>query len=424
MHFPAIFAPLTLGTPAPPQPARPAARGLAAAAVAICTAVLAGACSASAGSAYPSHAGVQPAASAAAATHSPAVAAPVAATSPAGLAAPAGGPVPPGFEPVSMTFVSASEGWVLGTASCAVQPCTAIVRTTTAGASWTGIPAPPVPVASDGPAGPAPGLSYLRFASPLAGFAFGSQLWTTHDGGATWQHVWLPGRIADLETSAGVVYAAVIAQDSTVTIYRSLASADAWTPVTGIPASVADPTDTPPISLGRITLHGTAAWVILGGRLYGTQAGVSWVQEPAACAPGYTMASAAASSIQQVTLLCAGNSGMGSQGKILYSSGDGGASFSLTGMPPTTGDQFEQLADPTAQHIFLATSSGATWLDVSGDGGRTWSTALTINDGGAGWSDFGFTTPFQGVAIEGNAAYGRHMYMTWDAGHIWHQVTF
>jgi hypothetical protein len=342
MHFLTFFAPLTLRAPAPPRPARPAARGLAAAAVAICMAVLAGGCSASAGSAHPSSTGVQPAESAAAATRSPAVAAPVAAASPA--AAPAGRPVPPGFEPVSMTFVSASEGWVLGTASCAVQPCTAIVRTTTAGASWTGIPAPSVPVASIGQTGLSAGLSYLRFANPLDGFAFGSQLWTTHDGGATWQRVWLPGRIADLETSAGMVYAAVTAPDSAVAIYRSPARADAWTPVTGLPASVTDPVETPPIFVGRITLHGTAAWIILGGRLYGTQTGVGWVQEPVSCAPGYTMDSTAASSTQQVTLLCAGNSGMGSQGKIVY--------------------------------------------------------------------------------IEGNSNYGRHMYMTWDTGLTWHQVTF
>jgi hypothetical protein len=238
----------------------------------------------------------------------------------------------------------------------------------------------------------------------------------------------LPGSVGDLETSAGVVYAAVIAQDRTVTVYRSRAAGGAWTAVPGLPAGVPDPVQAPPISLGRITLHGTAAWIILGGRLYATQTGLSWVREPVTCAPGYALASAAAYSTQQVTLLCTGNSGMGQQGKILYSSGDGGASFSLAGTPPLGGDQLELLAEPTAQHIFLATFSAATWLDVSGDGGTTWSTALTIQDGGVGWSDFGFTTPTQGVAIEGypgNPANGTStMYMTWDAGQTWHQITY
>jgi photosystem II stability/assembly factor-like uncharacterized protein len=237
--------------------------------------------------------------------------------------------------------------------------------------------------------------------------------------------VWLPGSIGDLETSAGVVYVAIMSQDRTVTIYRSLASGGRWTPVQGLPANVADPTDFYAVdTLGRITLHGTAAWIILGSRLYSTQTGQSWVREPVSCAPGYAMASAAAYSTQQVTLLCAGNSATGSQGKILYSSSDGGASFSLAGRPPLGGDQLKLLAQPTAQHIFMATFSALTLLDVSSDGGRTWSTALSINDGGLGWSDFGFTTPTQGAAIEGNVRFGSHMYMTWDAGQTWHQITF
>lgn len=326
-----------------------------------------------------------------------------------------------------MTFVSASDGWVLGTAPCAAQPCTSIVRTTDGGSSWVGIPAPRVPLASNGPAGLSPGLSYLRFASPLDGFAFGSQLWATHDGGATWQQVSLPGTIGDLETAAGMVYAAVQGQNNAVTIYQSRAVGGAWTPVPGLPAGVPDQGFVAPTSLGRITLHGTAAWIILGGQLYATQTGVTWVREPVSCPPDYGMASAAAASTQQITLLCAGNSAMGSQGKILYSSGDGGASFSLAGTPPLAGDQLKLLAEPTAQHIFLATSSAATMLDVSSDGGHTWNTALYLDDGGLGWSDFGFTTPSQGVAIEhpDNPASGNStMYMTWDAGQTWHAITF
>jgi hypothetical protein len=321
-----------------------------------------------------------------------------------------------------MTFVSASDGWVLGTAPCAVQPCTSIVRTTDGGASWVGIPAPKFPL---DPSSWQTGLNYLRFANTLDGFAFGSQLWVTHDGGASWYEVSLPGRISDLETAAGVVYAAVAGQDGAITIYRSPASADAWSPVPGLPADVPDPGDTSPLSLGRITLHGSAAWIILGGQLYGSQTGVSWVREPVYCQPGYTMASTAAYSAQQLTVLCAGNSAAGSEGKTLLSSDDGGASFSLAGTPPTGGDHLELLAEPTAQHIFIATFSGATWLDVSGDGGNTWGSALTIDDGGLGWSDFGFTTPSQGVAVEGNPALGTSsMYMTWNAGQTWQEITF
>jgi len=409
MHLRASFPRLTSRALARPQPGRAPGRGLAVATVAIWTLALVAGCSGAASSPHVPAANPRPRASTPAAAGTPAAAVVPAAA--------AGNPVPPDFEPVSMTFVSASEGWVLGTAPCAAGPCTSIVRTTDGGASWERVAAPPAPLASNGSAGLSPGLSYLRFASPLDGFAFGSQLWVTRDGGAGWQRVQLPGTIGDLETSAGLVYASVMSQDRTVTIYRSLASGGPWTPVPGLPAKVSG-------APGRITLHGTAAWIILGGGLYATQAGQSWAREPVSCPPGYAMASAAAYSTQQVTLLCTGNSGTGSQGKILYSSSDGGASFTLMGNAPTGGDQFDQLAQPAAQHIFMAAFSVLTLLDVSGDGGRTWTTALNINDGGLGWSDFGFTTPVQGAAIYGNGKAGSHMYMTWDAGQTWHQITF
>jgi photosystem II stability/assembly factor-like uncharacterized protein len=328
--------------------------------------------------------------------------------------APPGGPVPRGFQPASTTFVSASEGWVLGTAPCAHKPCTSVLRTTDGGRSWVGIPAPRFPLA---PASWLSGLHHLRFADPLDGFAFGSQLWVTHDGGASWRRVPMAGQIADLEASAGVAYAAITDRHGTVTVYRSRARGGAWLPVPGLPAHVPGFA-----ALGTITLHGTAGWVILGNRLYATQSGRTWVREPARCALG--MASVGAYDTRRVTLLCVGDPAAGSALKVLYASGDGGAHFRRAGAPPISGDGFDLLAQPTPRHIFLATTSGASWLYVTGNGGRTWGQSLFIADGGAGWSDFGFTTSIQGAAIDGNLLSGSHMYMTWDAGRTWHAIRF
>jgi hypothetical protein len=86
------------------------------------------------------------------ATRSPSASAPPAATasvppspsaplaSPSGALAPIAptfeGPVPAGFAPLSATFVSALDGFVLGEAPCGAATCTELAGTTDAGWSW------------------------------------------------------------------------------------------------------------------------------------------------------------------------------------------------------------------------------------------------------------------------------------------------
>ncbi len=334
-----------------------------------------------------------------------------AAAAPAG---PAVGPVPPGFQPVSMTFVSASEGWVLGTAPCVHTPCTSVVRTTDGGRTWVGIPAPRYPLSRYGTG---PGLNRLRFADPSDGFAYGSQLWVTHNGGASWRRVrQLPGYIADLEASAGRVYAAS-EKSNRITIYESPAGINSWHRVTGLP------TLSGYAGLGTITLHGTAAWIILGNRLYSTQTGTGWVRNSIKCPTNFGLSSVGAYSASQITVLCTGNAALGSTEKVLFSSANGGRRFTKVGTPPAGGDG-GVLAEPTPRHIFVATSSAATWIYASTDAGRHWRTNLFLGDGGKGWSDFGFTTATQGVAIEGRPFNGSHLYLTRNAGASWHKVRF
>jgi photosystem II stability/assembly factor-like uncharacterized protein len=80
---------------------------------------------------------------------------------------PSDGPVPARFAATSVTFVSADEAFVLGTAPCAHAPCTSVVRTLDRGQSWVGLPAD-----ADGNSTRRPG-----------------QLFLTSDGGTTWRQV-------------------------------------------------------------------------------------------------------------------------------------------------------------------------------------------------------------------------------------------
>ncbi len=328
---------------------------------------------------------------------------------------PAVGPVPKGFEPASMTFVSASEGWVLGTAPCTHAPCTSVVWTTNGGKSWVGVPAPLLKLGSG--VGSV-GLIRMRFADASDGFAFGSQLWVTHNGAASWYRVTqVPNYIADLEASAGVVYAISLQASFHETVYSSPAGTDSWHKVSGLssPHGYA--------GLGSIALHGTAGWIIVGDRLYSTTTGAHWVRDSVTCPTQLGMTSVAAYSATQVTLLCSGLPAAGSTQKELYASTDGGTHFSKVGAVPAGGDG-GVLAEPTPTHLFVATASGATWLYVSTNGGKSWTQELFLTDGGKGWGDFGFTTASQGVAVEGRPAEGSKMYMTKNAGAAWSVVKF
>ena len=350
---------------------------------------------------------------------------------------PAGGPVPKGFTPASVTFVSARTGWVLGTAPCASAPCTSVVRTSDGGQTWVGIPAPRTPLS---PADSNGGVTYLRFANLANGWAFGPQLWVTHDGGAHWNQITLPGAapggdVMDVETAGGVVYAAVAGTNGMIQIESSPVGVNQWT---------VSPTEVPigagPVPSVQIVLQGGSGWliendrtVVGGARLVGG-AWVAW-QPPCAGAEGPAML--AASSATRLVAVC--DYGLWGSSTTpfeqLYGSTDGGTTFqlisntvgsgaygiSLIATPPAPGTIV--LANPTS-------TSGATQeLVASFDGGSTFAAvtqpARSFPSSTGRWQELGFTTTTQGVAIGlGPGGASGFMLMTYDGGHTWTTVAF
>ncbi len=262
------------------------------------------------------------------------------------------------------------------------------------------------------------GLIRLRFADAADGFAYGSQLWVTHNRGSGWHRVrQVPGYIADLETSGGRAYLAS-QRGGKVTIYSSPAGRDSWHRVSGLPRLSGS------AGLGTITVRGRSAWILLGGRIYATSNGSAWSRESFRCPAGFGIASLTAGRPTKVSVLCSGSPGLGSTAKRVYVSADRGTSFTRAGRPPAGGDG-GLLAEPAPRHLFIATSSGATWTYVSTDGGRKWKDgALSLDDGGLGWNDFGFTTASQGVAVEGTPSVGSKLWLTRDSGRHWVRVRF
>jgi hypothetical protein len=148
--------------------------------------------------------------------------APASATAPRHVHAPAG-PVPPGFGPESFSAIGTDTWWLLGTAPCSSPPCTSILRTDNAGHSFVGIPAPRTTR-----------VSQLRFANPADGFAYGSQLWVTHDAGAGWHQARLGGTVTELATADGFAYALVrYGHKGAGRLERAPLGTDTWTTLAG-----------------------------------------------------------------------------------------------------------------------------------------------------------------------------------------------
>ncbi len=329
---------------------------------------------------------------------------------------PAGGPVPSGFAATSVTFVSADEAFVLGTAPCASKPCTSIVRTLDRGVSWVGLPAPVVPLGDpDSSTGSA--VWGIRFANAEHGFVFGNGLWVTTDGGEQWTAITAPqGSIVDLE----VIDSQVLALMRSGTLYRRALSGGSWYVVTQLSDARVIATQ------GQVAavLDGTSVVVTGNG-------GLTVTRHATPCSSPATAGSAlAVTGPESLALLCAGGAAMGSVQKAVYVSADLGAQWTTAGSPPTSGDP-AGISGGTPTQLVVGAASGASWLYYSADGGPSWSTAYQASDGGAGFNDLGFTTTTDGVVVSGPAysdgnteGMPGQLLLTSDGGATWQTVTW
>jgi len=375
--------------------------------------------------------------------HHQASAAPPALPSPS---APATAPpaAPPNFQPSSVTFVNLETGFALGQAGTPGQCgpprkyiCTSIAGTGDHGGTWHGVPAP----ITGAPSGPA-GVSQVRFYSTSDGWAFGPQLWATHDGGQSWTRIRTHGlRVTALETAGQRVFAvwaqcaaggADFAADCTSSaLYAASPGSDQWAPVPGAGTGY--------------SLSGAAnssALVLTGGRGYllapdgtllsgpVTSAGgwqpVAGTASPATapCAPGAAqdggqpsgaLLAATTTSPAGLVLVCASAAAGGSQAKTVYTSADGGKTWQNKGSAPAA-STVTSVAGTTAGTIVLATTAG---LEISTDGGASWTAAQGSLPSG-GFSYVGMTGPQQGVAVPVDAA--QHaVWFTFDGGQSWQE---
>ncbi len=346
-------------------------------------------------------------------------------------ALPPGGPVPTRFAATSVTFVSADEAFVLGTALCAHAPCTSIVRTLDRGQSWVGVPAPAEAVGQPGQVTPA-AVWGIRFATPGHGFVFGDGLWETADGGGQWIRDAAPGgSILSLAIVAGHVLALTArctpggGCGQPAYLERRALGGGSWTAVQKVTiGNLIDSNDL------IATQAGVAAVTTGRDVLVTADGGLTFTVNPI---PGPALGqgpSVAVTSPHGLALLCTGQGYTGHTIKRVYVSRDDGTHWAAAGTPSPDGDGGTIAATTTGQ-VAIATESAASWLFYSGDAGSTWRIVYTAADGGMGWADLGFTTATDGVVVHGPADSDGNstqrpgqLFLTSDGGTTWQQVSF
>lgn len=348
---------------------------------------------------------------------------------------PASAPVPADFRPSSVTFVSTRTGWVIGQAgspgNCATDYCTSVARTTDAGRTWSGVPAP-LTGAPDG----ATGVGQIRFLNLRDGWAFGPGLFVTHTGGKTWTPVSTHGlRVTDLETVGKRVYAlwasctgtgaAYASGCSAFTLYSASAGGGAWAPVGPATTGLAGRASGEAPSL---VLTGSRGYLLApDGTLYAgpIDGSAPWQKTgsiPAACGadngpPGALIGAVSASDLILACLIprSYNEPAVPAEQKLIYSSADGGASWNRTSTAPASGTAASLAASPAAT-MMLATSRG---IELLPPGGTAWRAAtLTGATPAGGFSYVGMTTDDQGIALPADTGDGT-VWFTFDGGQTW-----
>jgi hypothetical protein len=359
------------------------------------------------------------------------------APAPASLATP--GPLPPNFQPTSVTFIGQFTGALIGQAGtpgqCASRFCTSLVGTNDYGRTWFGVSAPRTG-APDG----AQGVGQLRFLDTANGWAFGPQLWVTHDAGAHWQPEQTDGmRVTDLETVGDRAFALFArctgsgpdfgANCTSFSLYTSSKDSNQWQlmagPTAGLSAAVAGQ----PAAASLVLAGGRGYLLAPSGELFsGPLTGADWTIADAQgpCAPGapgpggQPTAALLAAGSGQLILVCtsATNAAGDSQTKIVMQSSDEGTSWSTAGDGPSAGFATSLAA---AQHnvVVLATDAG---LYLSANGGVSWHLArpgpAQAKPGERGFSYVGMTSAAQGVALPADPGLDE-VFITTDGGSTW-----
>jgi photosystem II stability/assembly factor-like uncharacterized protein len=338
--------------------------------------------------------------------------------------------VPPGFHPSAVSFVNATEGWVLGEALCPEGQCPNVLHTRDGGRLWEATAAPKTSGASGGGRS-AEYVSDIRFADRKNGWVFNRELWASHDGGASWHPVPIGNPVLSLEAAAGRVYAVVgscplstVECTGPVRLYEAEVGSDDWRSVLEVELEPR-PYGGGLSHNGDLVVHGGAAYLTVdryGSAREDGEPPLLFARSPAGRWERRQMAPCdwggvlAASSPRDLVFVCLTGEGVLQEGVYeIYASANGGTSWKLRrseGRVPHV-----VAVAVTTEASFLARNIGQ--LDVERRDGRRYSVEFDASGESELVGSIRFVDPRHGIVLAGNL-----VYITRDAGLTWSPVKF
>jgi photosystem II stability/assembly factor-like uncharacterized protein len=330
---------------------------------------------------------------------------------------------PPWLQPFEdVWFLNAHEGWavILSGADHAVEA----IHSLDGGVTWSAAVKVASLLVAEGDAPPHVGV---RFISPQTGWVFGPGIYATSDGGQTWTDTLAGAAVSDIATFGDSAWAITGCDPQLASPCPS--SLLAWD---GTSRSWHAAPHQPPVTSGPlhlIIISVMRAFVVqmpeMDTRIVRTDdGGLTWTTLRIPCR-GFAGMPVATLDGVHVWLVCPSQPGAGSQAKVVYTSGNGGDTWSLrasTDPPGTVGTitisgYAQGLALSSATTGFLAMARGDLYRST--DGGVNW-VASGISPGDGFFSALDFVDSTHGwVVLQVSSDRPAGLYRTTDAGASW-----
>jgi photosystem II stability/assembly factor-like uncharacterized protein len=341
--------------------------------------------------------------------------------------------VPSGFKANSITWASPQQGWVLGAAPCGAKTCTDVIGTTDGATTWKLLGRVNAPIARLGQAAN-PGVTEIRFATPMVGWAFGPHLFQTVDGGRSWAKMTIPGQgqqVFSLAANGTEAYAVVSPCrwarycHQPLSFWRTTTlTGGSWTRIplnlpSNIGADVAVFGPTVYVTDPQADLNGgndVFYASIDGGRHFSTR--------PVPCdnTQVVSLIQVVPTSATDVSLLCDGNPGFSQADKSVYRSTDTAKTDTFAGRMGSFGIQ-AQLAVSPSGNLAVASWSDGSFIYINDTKTSTnWKMPVALSDGGAGWNDVVYVTNQEAWVVYAPPDFYANLgqlYVTHDGGRTW-----